>query len=61
MYKLFTRSRAPIDFPTCASLWLSVIPMMASIEKQNDQHSQHKEANRKMSHVAQVRTHEDRE
>lgn len=35
--------------------------MMASIEEQNDQHSQREEADGKMSHVAQVGAHKDRE
>jgi hypothetical protein len=35
--------------------------VVASIEKQNDQHSQRKEADGKVSHVAQIRAHEDRE
>ncbi len=35
--------------------------VVASIEKQHDEHSQHKEADGKMSHVAQVGAHKDRE
>jgi hypothetical protein len=40
---------------------LILSPVMASIEKQNGQHSQYKEANGKMSYVAQVRTYKHRE
>jgi hypothetical protein len=35
--------------------------VMASIEEQNDQYSQREETDGKMSHVAQVRAHKDRE
>jgi len=40
---------------------LILSPVMASIEEQNGQHSQRKEANGKMSYVAQVRTYKHRE
>jgi hypothetical protein len=58
--KLPAHSRSTIDLFS-RSLSLPILLMMASIEKQNGQHSQREEADGKMSHVAQVRTHKDRE
>ena len=47
----------PLARRALSSLILALV--VASIEEQNDQHSQCKEADGKMRHVAQVRTHED--
>ena len=62
MSKLFPICDLRIDLFARRSLSPLIFALVvASIEKQNDQHSQREEADGKMSHVAQVGAHKDRE
>ena len=62
MSKLRQLSRLAVGLLARRSLSMLIFALVvASIEKQNDEHSQRKEADGKMSHVAQVGAHKDRE